>query len=464
MESTLKKTILIVDDQKNTLKVLRAILIDEGYIVLEADNASKAIETIANEEQVDAILSDLKMPGMDGLDLFQNLQKMNIRIPFIIMTAHGSIQSAVEAMKKGVTNYLIKPLNYEELSIVLDRAIRENEISNELDDLRREVRNKYASKNIIGNHPSMLKIFEMLETVAPTNAPVLIYGDTGTGKELLAKAIHSSSQRHNRPMVCINSAALPDDLLEAELFGYKKGAFTGAFASKKGRLESADGGTLFLDEIGHMSLSLQTKLLRFLQEGTFDPVGGVSTKHVDVRVIAATNKDLEEEINAKRFLSDLLYRIEVFTLTLPPLRDRGDDLQLLVNRFIDKYSAEYDKNIKGVQPEVIDVLNQYSWPGNIRELENCIARCVILAKEDLIRLEDLPTKVYNQKAAAAYPNNQNIFHNLPERGFTVKEMERQLIQQTLVKSNGNKSQAAKMLGLSRKTLYEKIASYQLNES
>lgn len=462
MEGTLKKTILIVDDKKNTLKVLRAILTDEGYTVLDAANANQALEIIANEEQIDAILSDLKMPGMDGLDFFQNLQDMKIRTPFIIMTAHGSIQSAVKAMKQGIANYLIKPLNYEELGIVLDRAIRENELSNELDDLRREVRGKYASKNIIGTHPSMMKIFEMLETVAPTNAPVLIYGETGTGKELLAKAMHSSSLRHNRPMVCINSAALPDDLLEAELFGYKKGAFTGAYSSKKGRLEAADGGTLFLDEIGHMSLNLQTKLLRFLQEGTFDPVGGISTKYVDVRVIAATNKDLEEEIKAKRFLSDLLYRIEVFTLTLPPLRKRGDDLQLLVKRFIDKYSAEYQKTIKGVQPAVIDVLGQYSWPGNIRELENCIARCVILAKEDLIKLEDLPTKIYNKKTPVNLPNSQVFFQNLPERGITVKEMEGQLIQQTLIKCKGNKSQAAKMLGLGRKTLYEKIALYQLS--
>lgn len=461
-KNPMNKTILIVDDKKNTLKVLSAILADEGYTTLEAASSHEALDLIATEEQIDAILSDLKMPGMDGLELFYHLKRIKTQIPFILMTAHGSIQSAVEAMKNGVSNYLIKPLNYEELSIVLERAIRENEISVELADLRREVRDKYAAKNIIGCHPAMLRVFEMLETVAPTTAPVLLYGETGTGKELLAKTIHASSQRHNRPLVCINSAALPDELLEAELFGYKKGAFTGAIASRRGQLETADGGTLFLDEISHLSLPLQAKLLRFLQEGTFDPLGGIATKQVDVRIIAATNVDLVEEIKAKRFLGDLLYRIEVFTITLPPLRERGDDLLLLVNRFMDKYSAEYQKPIRGAQPAVLDLLARYPWPGNIRELENCIARCVILAKEDVIRPQDLPSKILEHQEEQLPPKDLHGLLHLPQSGITLKEVEGQVIEKTLQQCKGNKSQAAKMLGLSRKTLYEKISLHRLS--
>ncbi len=456
------RTILIVDDKKNTLKVLSAILADEGYTTIEASSAHQALDIIAAEEHIDAILSDLKMPGMDGLELFNHLKTVNRRIPFVLMTAHGTIQSAVEAMKNGIANYLIKPLNYEELAIVLERAIREHELSLELADLRREVRDRYATRNIVGSHPSMLQVFEMIETVAPTTAPVLIYGETGTGKELLAKAIHAASQRHSRPMVCINSAALPEDLLEAELFGYRKGAFTGAVTSKKGRLEAADGGTLFLDEIGHMSLPLQSKLLRFLQEGTFDPVGGISSRQVDVRIICATNKDLDEEIRAKRFLGDLLYRIEVFSITMPPLRERGEDIPLLVNRFIEKYAGEYGKTVRGVQPEVLDILAGYPWPGNVRELENCIARCIILAKEELIRPQDLPDKVLQHHSQPPLPLDGSGVLHLPEGGLTIREMEGQLIEKTLQLCCGNKSQAARMLGLSRKTLYEKITLHRLS--
>lgn len=459
----MKKKILVVDDKINTLKVLCPILEDEGYTVLKAKDGNEALGVYLEEEGIDAILADLKMPGMGGLELFHRLRGMKVHVPFIIMTGHGTIQSAVEAMKQGVANYLIKPLNYEELSIVLERAIHEKRITTELAELRREVRDKYATKNIIGTHWTMKRVFEMLETVAPTDAPVLVYGETGTGKELLARALHASSKRHDRPMVCINSAALPDNLLEAELFGYKKGAFTGATSSKKGRLEEADGGTLFLDEIGLMSMGMQSKLLRFLQEGSFDPVGGLKTRHVDVRVVAATNKDLNEEIRAKRFLSDLLYRIEVFTITLPPLRDRGDDLLLLTNHFIKKYCRQYDKTIKGVALEVVDALGAYKWPGNIRELENCVARCVILAKEEMIQVADLPEKIEIKRKKARPSSGSGVISSLPEAGISLKALEGELIEKTLLKCNGNKSKAALMLGISRKTLYEKINLHDLKK-
>ena len=459
---TLKETILVVDDKINTLKVMCAILEDEGYVVFKAKNGNEALKIFQKEESIDAVLADLKMPGMDGLELFHKLRSINLQLPFLIMTAHGTIESAVEAMKQGVSNYLIKPLNFDELTIVLKRAIREKKITTELTEFRREAREKYAAKNIIGAHGSMKRLFEMLDTVAPTDAPVLIYGETGTGKELLARAIHSSSSRHDRPMVCINSAALPDNLLEAELFGYKKGAFTGAVTNKKGRLEMADGGTLFLDEIGLMSMLMQTKLLRFLQEGTFDPVGGVKARHVDVRVIAATNKDLNEEIKAQRFLSDLLYRIEVVTMTLPPLRDRGDDLLLLVNHFIEKYNHEYNKLIKGIVAEAVDALSAYTWPGNVRELENCVARCVILAKGEMIQTIDLPDKIEVWKSAPPVAD-RGIIGTIPEKGVSLKTVEGELIEKILAKCNGNKSKTAAMLGMSRKTLYEKIELHNLKK-
>lgn len=458
----MNKKILVVDDKKNTLKVLSAILNDEGYDVATASNGEQAMSIYEKQKDIDAVLADLKMPGMDGLELYHNLRTMKTEIPFIIMTAHGSIESAVAAMKEGISNYLIKPLNYDELTLVLERAIREKRMSDELADLRRDIRQKYSSKNIIGTHPKMIKVFELLASVAPTDASVLIQGETGTGKELMARAIHSASNRFNRPMICINSAALTDNLLEAELFGYVQGAFTGALTDKKGRLEAADGGTLFLDEIGYMTINLQTKLLRFLQEGSYEPVGGNTTRYVDVRVIAASNKDLNEEIKAKRFLNDLFYRLEVFTITLPPLRERGDDIILLANHFIRVFAKDYQKDIDGIEPEALDLLTRYHWPGNVRELKNCLARGVILAPKRIISVDDLPSKLKTDadKDSSDYPDG--YIREIPEEGLSIKDLERELICKTLSKCLGNKSKTADLLGLSRKALYEKIVRYQID--
>lgn len=457
----MKKTILIVDDKINTLKVLCAILEDEGYRVLKAKNGQEALTIYETEKRIDIVLSDMKMPEINGLELFHRLRSLNSQAPFVIMTAYGSIESAVDAMKQGVAHYLIKPLNYDELSIVLERTLRSVEMTNELADLRREVREHHATKEIIGSHPTMQRVFELLETVAPTDAPVLIYGETGTGKELLAKAIHALSSRSDRPMICLNSAALPDNLLEAELFGYKKGAFTGAVANKRGRLEDADCGTLLLDEIGHMSMNVQTKLLRFLQDGSFDSMGGGGTRHVDVRVIAATNKNLEEEIAEKRFLSDLLYRIEVFTITLPPLRERGEDVLLLARHFAEKYADKYKKQVAEIAQDALDALMAYTWPGNIRELENCMARSVIVAKNDMIQTRDLPEKIYSSELEIRSINSQGVIGEIPEQGMSLKEIEAELIEKILFKCDGNKLKSAAILGISRKTLYEKIALYNL---
>lgn len=458
----MKRKILIVDDQVNTLRVLGAILQDEGYDVYKAVNGLKALELLETQGNFDAVLADLKMPGMDGLELYRKMSSCDRTLPFIIMTAHGTVQSAVQAMKEGVNNYLIKPLNYEELGIVLERAIRDREISQELASLRQEIRERYSFQNIIGACQKMRQIFEMLRTVAPTDAAVLIQGETGTGKELIAKAIHSLSGRQGRTMVCINSAALTETLLEAELFGYEKGAFTGAVGSKKGRFELADGGTLFLDEIGQMSINLQSKLLRFLEEGTFEPVGSVVTKNVDVRVITATNRNLEEEIQAGRFLSDLFYRIEVISITLPPLREREDDLALLVNHFVRRYAKQYEKSIDGIHPQAMELLMKYSWPGNVRELENCMARAVILSKGKQIEISDLPERVGARPSLPEAKRNVMMTFTIPEEGLTLKEMEKELIQRTLKNCGRNKSFAAELLGISRKALYEKIARFGID--
>ncbi len=458
----MKKKILIVDDNVNTLRVVGAILQDEGYDVFKAQNGMEAMNIFESRKDIDVVLADLKMRRVDGLDLYRKMSAIEGDIPYVIMTAHGTIESAVEAMKEGVTNYLIKPLNYNELSIVLEKAIREKKISSELAELRREAREKDYFREIIGADSKMNEVFEIIRTSAPTDVPILIRGETGTGKELLARAIHSLSRRQDRPMICINSAALTDSLLEAELFGHVKGAFTGAISNKKGRLEAANKGTLFLDEIGHMSLNLQAKLLRFLQEGSFEPVGGVDPRYVDVRVITATNRDLREEIKAGRFLNDLLYRIEVISITLPPLRDRGDDIILLVNHFIKHFGKEYGKTIDSVHPDAMEAMAGYYWPGNVRELENCIARAIILSKGNSIGLDDLPDRITKYKGQARPDlDNQDIL-SLPENGISIRELERLLIKKILEKYNGNKTLAANTLGISRKALYEKIERYDID--
>ncbi len=380
----------------------------------------------------------------------------------MIMTAHGTVQSAVQALKEGAANYLIKPLNYDELSIVLDKAVREYAVSMELKALKKEMGREQSFHGMIGSDPKITDLFDRVRTVGPTDASVLIYGETGTGKELLARALHLESSRREREMVCINSAALSESLLEAELFGYVKGAFTGALADRKGRLEIAHKGTLFLDEIGHMSLGLQTKLLRFLQEMAFEPVGGSTLRSVDVRIIAATNLDLQAEIRSGRFLNDLLYRIEVVPMHLPALRERKDDIFLLVDHFMRLFARQYNKPITKIDPQALEVISDYHWPGNVRELKNCIARSVILSKSATITAADLPEKITNASGLAVPPPDNGLIQRLPEEGITLSRMERELIRMTLARNKGNKSLTAQSLGISRKTLYEKLERYGID--
>jgi len=453
-----KRKILIVDDQINALKVLMAILADEGYEVSKATSGTEALSILRKEEKIDAVLADLKMPGMDGMDFFRSVKEMRGSIPFIIMTAYGTVKSAVQALKEGVTNYLIKPLDFDELIIMLDKSIREREMATELEQLRKKMDEGKTFHQIIGHSQKMREIFEMVMTVGPTDASILIHGETGTGKELLARAIHAESQRRDENLVCINSAALTESLLEAELFGYIKGAFTGASSNRKGRLETADRGTLFLDEIGHMSLRLQSKLLRFVQEMVFEPVGSTDSRSVDVRLIAATNLDLQEEIKAGRFLSDLLYRIEVISIRVPSLRERRDDIPLLVEHYLRKYAERYKKRVNSVSASAMDILSAYAWPGNIRELKNCMARAVILSKGQTLQPEDFSDKAAAGEGAAAEPRGLHSLE-LPENGIRLRDMEIELVRKTLLQCRGNKSLTAQSLGISRKALYEKMERY-----
>ncbi|MBU2549427.1 MAG: sigma-54 dependent transcriptional regulator [Proteobacteria bacterium] len=454
------KNILLVDDRIHTLKGLVAILIDEGYAVLQAASGAEALEMHRKMPEIDVVLADLKMPHMSGLDLFRAMNERGDAPPFVIMTAFGTVRSAVEALKEGVTEYLIKPLDYEELVIVLEKAVRERSMTRELEDLRERVGAGNAFHDIIGQSEPMTTIHDVVRTVGPTDATVLIRGETGTGKELLARAVHLESRRKTRDLVCLNCAALTESLLEAELFGYVKGAFTGADTDRRGRIEYADKGTLFLDEIGHMSMALQAKLLRFLQEMTFEPVGGAVGRKVDVRLIAATNLNLAERIKEGRFLADLLYRIEVITIELPPLRERGEDVSLLAGHFLHLFARQYDKPIEGLTPEAMDALNHYLWPGNVRELKNRLARAVILSKNQRIGLNDLPEEIreFGGRPApeSSPPRSSELVGEIPADGLAIKDMEAVLIRKTLRKAMGNKSLAAKWLGISRKALYKKM--------
>jgi two-component system NtrC family response regulator len=453
------ETILIVDDEKNYLLVLSAVLEEEGYEVLTTASSLEALE-ILKASDVDLVLTDMKMPGMDGIELLEQIKNRDPELPVIMMTAHGTVDKAVEAMQKGAYSYILKPFDNERLTLYVQKAITTYKVVKENRRLRNAVESQYQFGNIIGKSKAMRDVFEIIQKVAPSNATVLIEGESGTGKELVAKSIHFNSPRRDSPFVAVNCSALAESLLESELFGHERGAFTGAVSSKKGRFELAHGGTLFLDEIGELSANLQVKLLRVLQEKSFERVGGVRSIAVDIRVIAATNKNLGLEMRASRFREDLFYRLNVVHIGIPPLRERQEDIRLLVNHFLQKYAAERKSAVpvRGVAQEVDRLFYGYSWPGNVRELENVIERVMILCPNEIITGDDLPrgfkSSLDNALHIDGIPANAKLYE-------TLEMVEKTMIQRALKMADNVQSHAAAILGIGKSGLNQKIKKYNL---
>lgn len=409
------------------------------------------------ERAFDAVLTDVRMARMDGIHTLKSVLEYNPALPVVLMTAYSSVETAVEALRLGAYDYLVKPLDFEILRHTLRQAIEHSRLSVENRELRRQLSEAAARPGILGRSPAMLAMQETIATVAPTEATVLITGESGTGKELVARALHSGSARADKPMVTVNCAALAENLLESELFGHEKGSFTGADRRREGRFVQANGGTLFLDEIGEMPLPLQAKLLRALQEGEVQRVGSDAPLTVDVRVLAATNRDLREEVARRRFREDLYFRLNVISLEVPPLRDRGEDIPVLAAHFLERFAGRNRKSIRGFSPQAVDSLLRYAWPGNVRELENAVERAVILCNGDLITRRELPAAI----TEAASPEEASSAAVGALAGLPLDELERRAIGETLRCTGDNKSEAARQLGITRATLHNKLRKYGL---
>jgi len=446
-------TILIVDDERNTREGLQRALQDR-YNVLLAEDSQKAVQALESTP-VDVMLTDLRMPGGDGIGLLRRALSLSNPPVCIMMTAYGSIENAVQAMQAGAYHYVTKPVNLDELELVIHRALNNRRVEAENVNLREQIDQKYGLENIIGESASMRQVFDTIQQVAPSRATVLITGATGTGKELIAKAIHNLSPRKNGSFIAVHAAALPTSLLESELFGHERGAFTGAVERRVGRFELADGGTLFLDEIGELEPQIQVKLLRVLEERAFERVGGAKTLQVDVRLVAATNRDLKKLVSEGKFRDDLFYRLSVVTVELPPLRERRDDIPLLVKAFLDEFSRENGKQVRELTPEAMNVLLAYDWPGNVRELRNAIEQMVVLARTERLTVRDVPAAIRGGADLTKI--------NVVRTGMTVEDAERQLIVQALKETNGNRTKAAQRIGISRRTLHRKLKEYWLEK-
>ena len=448
---TTQPLILIVDDDQPHRSMLRTVLRGWGYGVEEADDGTTAV-ALVRERAFDVVLTDVRMAHMDGITTLSQIRAWNPAIPVLIMTAWSSVESAVDALRLGAYDYLTKPLDFDVLRLSLERALDHTRLATENQELRRRLTNQESP--ILGRSRPARELVEMVETVAPTEATVLITGESGTGKELVARAIQSASLRKDKPFVTINCAALAENLLESELFGHEKGAFTGADRRREGRFVQADKGTLFLDEIGEMPLSLQAKLLRVLQQGEVQRVGSDEPLTVDVRVIAATNRVLADEVAAGRFREDLFYRLNVIGLEVPPLRARQEDIPLLAAAFLERHAAANRKSLKGFTPQAMDAMLRYSWPGNVRELENAVERAVILTTTDYVTERALPLTVQNAPPAAE--------DDLSALGsMSLEDVEKKAIEATLRETEDNKSEAARRLGITRATLHSKLKKYGL---
>ncbi len=445
----------MVDDEESQRLAVGGFLRKLGHNIICCQNAEEAL-AVVEREPVDLVISDMRMPGMSGLELLQKARAVTPDIMFILITAYGTVDGAVESIKRGAFNYLTKPIDLDQLEIGITKALENRRLLAENRELKDLLKMKGGHKGIISSSAQMDNILNIVARVAPTTATVLIQGESGTGKERIAQALHYGSPRAERPMVTINCAAVPETLLEAELFGHEKGAFTGAHAARKGKLEFADGGTLFIDEIGDMPLSLQPKLLRFLQEGTIEKLGSSKTLQLDIRVIAATHRDLKQLVKEERFREDLFYRLNVVNILIPPLRERRDDLLPLAEHFIRLYSQKNSKMVFGLTREAKDALLKYAYPGNVRELENAIEAAVVLTRSEAIGFDDLPLSF---RAAGA---------TLPEEGTgsllsRLEEIEKRLILDALEKAGGNKSRAARELGISEKNIRDRLKKWDTRD-
>jgi len=454
-ERVKKSNILIVDDDKNICKMIDASLRKERkYEIQTALNGEACLKSI-QESAPDLILMDIQMPGIDGIETLQKIKQEDPRIPVIMMTAHGTIERAVTSMKLGAYDFITKPFARDRLLVTVQNALLNSSLKKEVDELRSELKNKYTFDNIIGQSGVMQDVFKAVEKVINSNVTVLIQGESGTGKELIARAIHFHSKaRAGKPFVTVNCSALPESLLESELFGHEKGSFTGAAGRRIGKFEMANTGTIFLDEIGLMTPATQSKVLRILQEREFERVCGNELMKVDVRVISATNKDLEEEMKKSEFREDLYYRISVFPIKLPPLRERREDIPLLAAHFLNKFNQHEGKQIEGISPDALDLMMAYNWPGNVRELENAMERAVVLAVGNEILAKDLPAAVRSLGEKRIYESDNTL-------ASWIEKLEEEALRQALLECEGNISATAKKLGIGRATIYRKAKKYGL---
>ncbi len=443
------ESILIVDDEPLIRELLSEVLEKDGYQVVSVSNGHQALRKI-RQNYFDMVITDVRMPEMDGITLLKKIKELSPATSVIVITAYGSIDDAVKAMKMGASDYLTKPIIPDQIKITIQKISRYQDLLRENQYLKWEVSSFYSGSELVGKSPAMKEVYGLIAKAAPVKSTVLIYGETGTGKELVARAIHYSSPRKKRPFVKVNCAALPEDLLESELFGYEKGAFTGAVERKEGRFELAHTGTILLDEISETSQNFQAKLLRVLQEEEFERVGGTKTIKVDVRVIATTNVDPKEAVEKGKLREDLYYRLNVIPIYLPPLRERKEDIPLLVEHFLKKYAPRVKKRVEGVSPDCLKAMKEYHWPGNVRELENAIQRAMVISEKNYLQPEDLfLNKVTKNQPSFSLEN------------ITLEEMEKRLIQQTLDKVRGNRTQAAEILGVSVRTIRNKVKKYGL---
>ena len=458
----MRPNILIVDDEENVRFFLQEVMNREGYDVTLAENGTIAIEK-AKKGEFDIILLDLRMPDINGIEVLEEIKKINPALIVIIITAYGTKQIAYDAIKKGAYDYFSKPVDIDELRIVVKRAVDKLNLEKEIGKLRTQITKSYDFDNIIGKSNEIQEVFEIASKIINNDVTVLIFGESGTGKELLARAIHFNSLRKNKPFVRLNCAAIPESLLESEMFGHEKGSFTGAYERRIGKFEQADGGTLFFDEIGDMSLMTQAKLLRVLQEKDFERVGGTKTIKVDIRIIAATNKDLLKAVNEKNFREDLYFRLNVISIYLPTLRERKSDIPILLEHFIGKYNTKFNMNVLGISDEVMEMLRDYNWPGNIREMENVIQRAMVLQKEGYINKEFLLFTVDRSEAVGESKQNMSFPISLSDEVYHLSsQLEKKLVEEALKITGGKRQETADLLGISRKSLHNKMKKYGID--